>query len=108
MKNEDVALIQRILAGDEDAFASLIRKYQQQVHAQALRNIDDFQIAEDIVQETFLQIYQKLESLQDRTQFSRWLYQIVNHLCIAWHRKNRLQIGEEGPLCLISLMSLES
>ena len=91
MKNEDVILIERILAGDENAFASLIRKYEKQVHAQALRQIDDFQIAEDIVQETFLQVYQRLETLEDPKLFPKWLYVIVNHLCIAWHRKNRLQ-----------------
>ena len=91
MKNEDIALIERILAGDENAFASLIRKYEKQVHAQALRHINDFQIAEDIVQETFLQVYQRLETLEDPKLFPKWLYVIVNHLCIAWHRKNRLQ-----------------
>ena len=90
MKNEDVALIQRILAGDETAFASLIRKYEKQVHAQALGHIDDFQIAEDIVQETFLQVYQRLETLEDPTLFPKWLCVIVNRLCIAWLRKNRL------------------
>ena len=93
MKNEDVALIQRILAGDEAAFASLIRKYRNQVHAQALRHINDFQIAEDIVQETFLQVYQRLETLEDPKLFSKWLHVIVNRRCIAWLRKNRLQIG---------------
>ncbi len=92
MKNEDVVLIQRILAGDEDAFASLIRKYRKQVHAQALRQVDDFQIAEDIVQETFLQVYQRLETLEDPKLFPKWLYVIVNRRCIAWLRKNRLQI----------------
>ena len=92
MKNDDVGLIQRILAGDETAFVSLVKKYRKQVHALAWRKIGDFQIAEDIVQETFLQVYQKLETLNDPTQFSRWLHAIVNHLCVAWHRKNRLQI----------------
>ena len=91
MKNDDVELIQRILAGDETAFANLIRKYQRQVHTHALRKIGDFHIAEDITQETFLQVYQNLETLNDPMQFSRWLYAIVNHLCIAWHRKDRLQ-----------------
>ncbi len=91
MKNEDVALIQRILVGDETAFESLIRKYKQQVHAQALRQIGDFQIAEDIVQETFLQVYQKLDTLEDPKLFPKWLYVIVNRRCIAWLRKNRLQ-----------------
>ncbi|MCE2399469.1 RNA polymerase sigma factor [Candidatus Poribacteria bacterium] len=91
MKNEDVALIQRILTGDEDAFACLIGKYQKQVHAHAWRKTGDFHIAEDVTQETFLQVYQKLETLEDPTQFSRWLHAIVNNLCNAWFRKNRIK-----------------
>ena len=90
MRNNDVALIQRILAGDESAFASLVRKYQKQIHAYAWRKTRDFQIAEDITQETFLQVYQKLGTLEDPTLFLKWLYAIVNHLCIAWFRKNQV------------------
>ena len=91
MKSDDVELIQRILAGDETAFANLIRKYKQQIHAYALQRIGDFHLAEDITQETFLRVHQNLKTLNDLTQFRRWLYAIVNNLCIAWHRKNRLQ-----------------
>ena len=91
MKNEDVTLIQLILAGDENAFACLIEKYRKQVHAHAWRKTGDFHIAEDITQEAFLQVYQKLETLEDATQFSRWLYKIVNNLCNAWFRKNRIK-----------------
>ena len=91
MQSGNVKLIQRILAGDENAFESLVQKYQRQVHTHALRKIGDFQIAEDITQETFLRVYQKLDTLNNPTQFSKWLYAIVDHLCIAWFRKNRLQ-----------------
>ena len=91
MKSSDVELIQRILAGDEAAFESLIRKYQKQVHAHVLRKIGDFHIAEDITQETFLQVYQNLETLEEPILFPKWLYTIVDRLCIAWFRKNRLQ-----------------
>ncbi|MYA68940.1 RNA polymerase sigma factor [Candidatus Poribacteria bacterium] len=91
MRSDDVQLIQRILAGDENAFAILIEKYQRQVHAHAFRKVGDFQTAEDITQETFLQVYQKLATLNDPAKFSGWLHAIVNHLCIAWYRKNRLQ-----------------
>ena len=105
MRNDDFALIQRILTGDDNAFADLIRKYQRQIHAYALRKIGDFHIAEDITQETFLRVYQHLETLNDPTQFSRWLYQIANHLCIAWHRKNRLQTQ---PLEEIHILEIET
>lgn len=90
MRSDDVKLIQRTLVGDEDAFANLVKKYQKQIHMYAWRKTKDFHIAEDITQETFLQVSQKLETLQDPTQFKRWLYQIANHLCIAWFRKNQV------------------
>ena len=91
MRSADVQLIQRILAGDENALATLIEKYQRQVHALAFRKVGNFQTAEDITQETFLQVHQKLATLKDPTKFSGWLYAIANRLCIAWYRKNRLQ-----------------
>ena len=89
MRNDDIALIQRILAGDAIAFERLVGKYQKQVHTLAWRKIGDFHIAEDITQETFLQVYQKLETLEDPTRFPRWLYVIADRLCIAWLRRNQ-------------------
>ena len=89
MKIDDVVLIQLTLAGDEAAFARLVRKYQKQVHAYALRKTGDFHIAEDMTQETFFEAYQNLENLRDPLKFSAWLFGIANHLCIAWFRKNR-------------------
>ena len=89
MKNDDSVLIQRILTGDAIAFEHLVRKYQKRVHTLAWRKIGDFHIAEDITQETFLQVYQKLETLEDPARFPSWLYVITGRLCIAWLRKNQ-------------------
>ena len=89
MRNDDITLIQRILAGDAIAFERLVGKYQKQVHTLAWRKIGDFHIAEDITQEIFLQVYQKLETLEDPTRFPRWLYVIADRLCIAWLRRNQ-------------------
>ena len=89
MRNDDIVLIQRILAGDAIAFEHLVRKYQKQVHTLAWRKVRDFHIAEDITQETFLQVYQKLETLEDPTRFPGWLYVIADRLCIAWLRRNQ-------------------
>ena len=91
MKNEDVALIQRILADDEAAFAELVRKYQKAVHTLAWRKIGDFHIAEDITQDAFLIVYQKLHTLKDPNQFAGWLYVVTTNLCNTWLRKNRIQ-----------------
>ena len=91
MKNDDVVLIQRILAGDETAFAELVNKYQKPVHTLAWRKIGDFHIAEDLTQEVFLKVYQSLHILKDPNQFSGWLYVITANLCATWLRKKRIQ-----------------
>ena len=91
MKKDYTELIQRTLEGDNDAFACLVRKYQKRVHALAWRKIGDFHIAEDITQETFLQIYRKLPTLKDPCRFPGWLYVITNRRCLAWLRKKRIQ-----------------
>ncbi len=91
MKNDDVKLIQSILAGDENAFVNLVDKYQKQVHALVWRKIGDFHIAEEITQDTFLKVYQKLSTLKDPNRFSGWLYVIASRQCLAWLRKKRIE-----------------
>ena len=92
MRNDDVALVRYTLAGDETAFATLVEKYQKQVHATAWRTIGDFHIAQDITQETFLKAHQKLATLKDPQRFSGWLNAIATRLCLAWFREKRLNV----------------
>ena len=91
MKNEDVELIKHVLAGDENAFATLVKKYQKQVHALAWRRIGDFHIAEEITQDAFLKVYKRLHTLKNPKQFAGWLYVITSNLCSTWLRKKRIQ-----------------
>ena len=90
MKNDDVELIQRVLAGDENAFSALVRKYQKPVHALVWRKIGDFHIAEEITQDAFLKAYKELATLKKPHRFARWLSVIARRGCIAWLRKKRL------------------
>ena len=91
MKNDDIELIQSSLTGDENAFAQLVRKYQKQIHALAWRKVGDFHVAEEITQDTFLQVYKKLATLKDPNRFAGWLYTIAARQCHAWLRKKRMQ-----------------
>ena len=91
MKNNDVELIESILSGDENAFAALVRKYQRQVHALVWRKIGDFHIAEELTQDIFLKVYEKLGTLKDPRCFASWLYRIATRQCLAWLRKRRME-----------------
>ena len=92
MKDNDTELIRRTLAGDETAFTMLVKKYRKHVHTLAWHKIGDFHIAEDITQETFLQVYRDLATLREPDRFPGWLYVVTNHRCIAWLRKHRLHV----------------
>ena len=48
MKNDDAKWIERILAGDEDAFTALVKKYEKQIHTFVWRRVRDYHIAEEI------------------------------------------------------------
>ncbi len=89
MEKDDVELIHNILSGDDSSFSDLVQKYQKSVHALAWRQIGDFQIAEEITQDTFLQAYKKLATLKNPNQFAGWLYVIARNLCTDWHRRKK-------------------
>ncbi len=100
MVEDDVQLIDKILAGDDEAFTALVRKHQKSVHALAWRKVGDFHIAEEITQDTFLRVYKHLSKLKDPNQFSGWLYVTIARLCNTWLRKNKslMESLEEVPM----------
>ncbi len=100
MEKDDVQLIQSILSGDDEAFTTLVGRYQKSVHALAWRKVGDFHFAEEITQDTFLQAYKKLATLRNPNQFAGWLYVIANNLCKRWNQKKKLstQSLEGTPL----------
>ena len=89
MKENDVALIQRTLDGDEGAFTTLVKKYQKWVHTLVWRKIGDFHTAEEITQDIFLKVYKKLSTLKPPDHFPGWLYVIATRHCISWLRKKQ-------------------
>ncbi|RKU28646.1 hypothetical protein C6497_07745 [Candidatus Poribacteria bacterium] len=89
-------LIQRTLSGDETAFTILVLKFQKGIHALAWKKIGDYQIAEEIAQDTFLMAYKKLHTLKNPQQFPGWIYVIADRLCNTWLREKskRMQSHE--------------
>ena len=91
MTQNDTELVKRTLEGDQQAYALLVEKYQEQIHALAWQKLGDFHTAEEITQDAFIAAYQKLNSLKHPHRFSGWLYVITNNLCKMWHRKKKPQ-----------------
>ena len=99
-REDDIQLIRRILSGDDTAFETLVQKYQGSIHALAWRKIGDFHIAEEITQDTFLQVYKNLSQLRNPNQLLGWMYVIANRLCLKWLEKNKsvTQSLEDTPV----------
>lgn len=83
----DVELIKAAQNKDRNAFRTLFAMYKQKVYGTAYLILKDYQHSEDIVQETFLQVYLKLENLKEPQYFERWLYKITVNLCLDAVRK---------------------
>ena len=90
MRNNDAELIQQTLMGDQNAFGTLVRRYQKPLHALVWRKIGDFHVAEEITQDIFLNVYKKLQTLKNPNRFAGWLYVIATRRCIAWLKKKRI------------------
>ena len=99
-REDDIQLIRGILSGDDTAFETLVQKYQGSIHALAWRKIGDFHIAEEITQDTFLQVYKNLSQLRNPNQLLGWMYVIANRLCLKWLEKNKsvMQSLEDTPV----------
>ncbi len=82
------ALIESVKGGDRGAFQTLIGLYQQKVFAMAYAVLHDKEDALDIVQETFLRIYQKMDTFKPGSNFLNWLLQVTKNLCIDYYRKH--------------------
>jgi len=86
---DDNELIARIISsGDQHAFATLAKKYQCAIR-QFLRRLTagDHAIADDIAQETFLRIYQKLDTFMGSASFSTWAHKIAYNCFLKYKQK---------------------
>jgi RNA polymerase sigma-70 factor, ECF subfamily len=86
---EDVTLVRRTLAGDQQAFAGLVEKYKDSVFNVAYRMLGNPTEAEDVAQETFVRAYTQLHTYKDTHRFSTWLLSISSHLSIDQLRRRR-------------------
>ncbi|MFC1736274.1 RNA polymerase sigma factor [Candidatus Hydrogenedentota bacterium] len=83
----DVELIERILSGEEHLFSELVERYSGYVWATCLSYVRNRSDCEEVVQEIFIQCYQRLDSLRERSSFASWLARMARRHCIDWLRK---------------------
>ena len=80
-------LLHRLTGGDETAFRTLYDHYRNDVYAFAIGITRSLPLAEEIVQDTFIRLWQNREKLPDIQKFDSWLFTIARNLCYTALRK---------------------
>ncbi len=88
-KFTDEELIARFQAGDEGAYEEIVGRYADRLMNFAYRFVLDREEAEDIVQDTFLKVYQNRHAYKEIAKFSTWIYTITGNLAKTVLRKRR-------------------
>jgi RNA polymerase sigma-70 factor (ECF subfamily) len=83
------ALIQRCLAGDQDAWAQIVRQHWRKVFNIAYKFTGKHDEAEDLTQDVFLKIFKSLNTFDQRANFQTWLVSVSRNLCIDHYRSVR-------------------
>lgn len=86
---DEATVVARAQDGDLLAFERLVDDYQTPLYRLALRMVDDRQLAEDVVQDSFVAAWRKLPTLTEPQAFRGWMYQIVTFRSLDLLRRRR-------------------
>lgn len=89
LQDEDRELIERCLAGREEAFDELVVRFQNMVFNLAWRFMGETQEAEDLTQEVFLKVFRSLRGFRGASSLKTWIYRITTNLAL-----NRLKFNK--------------
>ncbi len=96
MERTEALLIDNLREGDESALAPLVEKYKRMVHRLALQITKNHEDANDVMQETFIKVYQSIHTFRQEAAFETWIYRIaVNEALNFVKRRERRR---ESPL----------
>jgi RNA polymerase sigma-70 factor, ECF subfamily len=98
VEDADSDLIAAINAGEVERFQELVAKYQGKLYNFGLKMCGDSHDAEDMVQDTFLNVFRYLKDFRYETKFRNWLYRIATSTCIKRRRKSKFAPERELSL----------
>jgi RNA polymerase sigma-70 factor, ECF subfamily len=85
----DARLVEECRRGDQAAFGELVMRYERRLLRVIGRFIRDADIAEDLAQETFLRVYERLDQYDASRRFGPWLFRIGVNLTLDYLRKQK-------------------
>lgn len=89
IQDDDSTLIQAINDGGMDRFPELVDRYERKLYNFGLRICGNPHDAEDLVQDTFLNVFRYLGSFRFETKFKNWLYRVAASVCMKKRRRSK-------------------
>lgn len=96
----DAELLRRISSDDRLAFNALVERYGGRVHSFIQRMVSDSSVAEDILQETFLRVYRKRNTVSRVRSFPSWIFAIAANLARDELRRKKSRVFCQDPLAI--------
>lgn len=88
----DDELVARALEGEVECFETIVERYQGRLVSFLTRMLGDRELAHDLVQETFIKVYDALDRFDPKYKFSTWIFRIAHNLGIDEIRKRRVTL----------------
>ena len=85
----DPSFIQLLKQGNGNAFTQLVEAYQHMVFNTVLSIVQQYEEAEDVSQEVFVQVYQSIKDFRGDAKLSTWMYRIAVTKALDWERKKK-------------------
>ena len=85
----DLELIESLKRGDTNSFDELLKRYSEKVHNLAMRITRNEEDAEEILQDVFVTVHQKIDKFEGKSAFSSWLYRVTANTAFMKLRKRR-------------------
>jgi len=95
---EEAWVIRRVQEGDADAFETLYRAHARRVHGICRRITADPRLAEELTQDVFLRVWERIGQYQGRSKFSTWLYRIATNRALDGLRGDIRRSAREVPV----------
>jgi len=87
--DHDRELVDRVIKGDYYAFELLVEKHQGRIYRHLRKMVRDYDVAEDLLQETFLSAYKGLTRFSGNSSFATWLFRIATNAALMFLRKHK-------------------
>jgi RNA polymerase sigma-70 factor (ECF subfamily) len=88
---DDHSLVQACRAGQTEAFDALVRRYQGRLYPTLLRLVGSAEDAEDVLQDTFVRAFEKIDQFHGESSFYTWVYRIGVNLALSGYRRLRVR-----------------